>query len=158
MITLLLKENDIPELTSFSGNIDADSIKPYIFLSQKNDIKRVLGLELYTKILADYETDTLAGEYKIIYDDYVVDMLVFFSCSAYMAFGGYKTTNNGIHKVSFDSAVVVDYKEVAILISRYQQLATNAETAFYNYIKTISLPEYPQTTDDLDQNKIIQLY
>jgi len=76
MITLFLKENDIPALTSFSGNIDADSLKPHIFTAQTNDIKRILGTDLYNKMLADYEADALTGLYKTIYEDYLVPMEV----------------------------------------------------------------------------------
>lgn len=158
MIKLLLKPTDIPSLTSFSGNIDADALKPYIYLAQKNDIKRILGLELYTKIYDDYVAGTLAGDYKEIYDDYVVEMLVFFSCSKFMVFGGYKTTNNGISKVNIDGALVADPKEVAGLISAYKDLAVSSETAFYEYIKTKSIEEYPLDEDKEDESRIIQLY
>jgi hypothetical protein len=158
MIKLLLKETDIPSLTSFSGNIDADAIKPYIYLAQKNDIKRILGLELYTKIYTDYVAGTLADEYKIIYDDYVLEMLVFFSCAKFMVFGGYKTTNNGIHKVNIDGALVPDPKEVNKLSAEYKSLASSSETNFYEYMKTINLPEWTESTDDGTTNKTIPWY
>lgn len=158
MITLLLTDSDIPSLTSFSGNIDADSIKPYIYLAQKNDIKKILGLNLYTKIYDDYVAGTLAGTYKTIYDDYVVEMLVFFSCSKFMVFGGYKTTNNGIHKVNIDGALVPDPKEVNKLSAEYKSLAAASEYNFYEYMKTINIPEWTETTDDSDENKVIPWY
>jgi len=157
MMTLLLNENDIPELTAFSGNIDADSLKPHIYTAQKNDIKRILGLELYTKVYNEYKADTLADEYKIIYEEYIIDMLVYFSCTNYMAFGGYKTANNGIYKTGAEGATIVDFKEVDVLIGRYRQLAVNVELNFYEYMKTISIPEYLTSTDE-DSNKVIQLY
>lgn len=154
MITLLLKPTDIPSLTSFSGNIDADALKQYIYLAQKNDIKRILGKELYDKILADYKADSLAGDYLEIYEDYVVEMLVFFSCSKFMTFGGYKTTNNGIHKVNIDGALVPDPKEVQALSSGYRDLASSSENAFYEYMKTKNITEYPNTTAT-DDNSVL---
>lgn len=160
--TLMLDANDIPLLTSFDGNIDTDKLKPFIYLAQKNDIKNILGLELYKKILEDYETRTLEGIYDTIYKEYVIEMLVFFSCSKYMAFGGYKTSNNGIHKTSYNGAQVVDYKEVAILISRYDQLATNIETSFYEFMKDPEIynlvPEYKLDNEDKKENQIIPWY
>lgn len=161
MVTLLLNQNDIPSLTSFDGNIDADKLKPYIFLAQKNDLKKALGVALYDKILADYKSNSLTGVYETIYNDFVVEMLVYFSCAKYMAFGGYKTSNNGIHKIAFGGAQVVDYKEVAILISRYDQLATNSETSFYEFMaleSTPDVPEFKTETNDLTENKIIPWY
>jgi hypothetical protein len=161
-VTLMLNQNDIPSLTSFDGNIDADKLKPYIYLAQKNDVKKALGAALYKKIYDDYVAGNLAGIYETIYNDYVVEMLVYFSCSKYMAFGGYKTNNNGIHKVAFGGAQVVDYKEVAILISRYDQLATNAENSFYEYMSAADIlaqvPEFKTDTNDTDEQKIIPWY
>ena len=81
MIKLWLKENDIPILTGFAGNIDSDSLKPFIFIAQTTDLKRVLGLNLYDKIDTLYIAGTLTGEYKTIFDNYIIDMLVYFSCS-----------------------------------------------------------------------------
>ena len=72
---LLLKPNDIPRLTSLSGNIDIDSIAPHVFTAQLNDVRRILGTNLYDKILSDYDADTLANEYATIYNDYVLMML-----------------------------------------------------------------------------------
>lgn len=161
MVTLLLNQNDIPSLTSFDGNIDADKLKPYIYLSQKNDVRKALGHALYKKIYEDYVSGSLTGVYKTIYDEYVVEMLVYSSCSKYMAFGGYKTSNNGIHKVSFTGGQVVDYKEVAILISRYDQLAVNAETSFIEYMNDVDTPEVPEyntDTNDTKENKVIPWY
>lgn len=154
---LLLRANDIPELTSFSGNIDADRLKPFIYIAQSNDIKRVLGVELYNKILEDFKNDALTGDYLTIYNNYVIDMLVYYSCSAYMAFGGYKISNSGVYKTAADGGTAIDYKETEVLIARYKQLAASVEQNFYKYISTINLPEYAISTDKGD-NKIIPWY
>ena len=152
MITLWLNSSDIPSLTAFSGNIDADSLKPHIYTAQTTDLKRVLGLSLYNKINEDYIAGTLDGIYKTIYDDYIVDMLTYFSCTNYMAFGGYKTSNKGVYKEGN-----VDAKEVDVLIGRYKQLGTNVEYNFYDYMKTISINEWVNSTDITD-NKVIPWY
>jgi hypothetical protein len=158
MTELLIRENDISEMTSLSGNIDVDKLIPYIALTQKTDLKRILTKTLFDKIYADFIADTLAGLYLEIYNDYVLDMLVHFSCAKYMAFGGYKTTNNGIHKMSFDGGQIVDYKEVAILISRYEQLASNTELAFYGFMADNPVPEYDISETTETTTNIFNLY
>jgi len=158
MVKLLLNANDIPTLTAFSGNIDADSLKPHIYTAQTTQIKRVLGVELYDKIMTDYASDTLAGDYLTIYNDYIVDMLTYYSCMNYMAFGGYKTSNNGIFKMNNEGGQVVDVKEVNILIDRYRELAVNIENQFYAFMKTITIPEWIESTEDEDNNQIIGWY
>lgn len=144
MTTLFLKAEDIPTLTAFSGNIDADSLKPNIYVAQTTDIKRVLGLDLYNKIYADYVAGTLTGEYLTIFNDYIVDMLVYYSCANYMGFGAYKTANAGVFKSSAEGSQIADVKEVNVLISRYRQLGIDVESVFYEYMKTIDIPEYKQ--------------
>jgi hypothetical protein len=155
MITLLLNKNDIPALTALSGNIDADSLNPFIGTAQTNDIKRILGADLYEKILEHYKTDSLLDEYKTIYDDYVVNMLVYFAVCFYLSFGGYKISNNGIYKAAIDGGQAVDIKEVNGLVSRYRELATTLELQFYDYMKTIDIPEYNRTQEDENNNNPI---
>lgn len=152
MITLFLKENDIPSLTAFSGNIDADSLKPHIYTAQTNDIKRILGAPLYDKILADYIAGSLTGTYKTIYEDYIVPIEVYFSCMYYMTFGGSKTTNNGVVKISFDGGVALSETETNKLIGVYRQLGNNNEKFFYDYIETNPVSEYDRSKEDENKN------
>lgn len=147
MITLFLKETDVPFLTALSGNIDVDSLKPHIYTAQTTDIKRVLGVKLYDKIYADFVADTLTGVYATIFNDYVIDMLVYFTCEKYMQFGGYKTTNNGIYKTTADGGQAVDYKEVAVLSSKYRQLAVNVEDNFRTFMRENQIPEFKYDTN-----------
>lgn len=157
-LILLLNQNDIPSLTSFDGNIDADKLKPYIYLSQKNNIKRILSLELYNKILADFTSDSLVDVYKTIYEEHVIDMLVFFSASKYMAFGGVKVSNNGVHKIAFAGATLLSEKETAKQISIYEQLAKNAEESFIEFMNdpdTPDIPEYKSDANEKNKNKLI---
>ena len=154
MITLMLNQNDIPSLTSFDGNIDPDKLKPYIYQAQKHDVKRILGKELYDKIYADYVDDSLTDEYKEIYDEYIIDMLVYFSCAKYTEFGGYRTANNGITKPT----QAVNYEEVRILIARYEQLGKSVENAFLEHMKSLDtdlIPEYKDDRENRSTNKVI---
>jgi hypothetical protein len=152
MVTLFLDENDIPTLTAFSGNIDADSLKPHIFTAQTNDIKRILGVTLYDKMLADYISGDLDGIYQTIYDDYLVPMEVYFACMYYMTFGGTKTTNNGVIKISFGNGVAISESETNRLIGVYRQLGNNNELFFYDYIKLNPVIEYTRSIAEQNNN------
>lgn len=154
MIKLWLKENDIPSLTGFAGNIDSDSLKPFIFISQTTDLKRVLGLTLYDKINTDYIANDLTGVYLIIFDNYIVDMLVYFSCSHYIAMNSSKVSNNGIIKPEQST----DIKEIDRLSARYNSLANNVLVSFEAYMKTIDIPEYGKSCDIAPKTNIIPWY
>ena len=151
MIKLWLKENDIPELTAFSGNIDADNLKPFIFIAQTTDIKMILGLDLYNKIDADYIANTLTGIYATIFDNYIVDMLVYFSCSHYIAFNSSKVSQNGIIKPD----QTTDLKEIDRLSARYNALANNVFVSFERYMKTANVPEYKNDCEAKRKTNII---
>lgn len=149
MSKLWLKQTDITELTALSGNIDSDALIPFVTTAQKTEMKRVLGLILYNKIDADIQNETpLSGNYKIIFDEFIVPMLVYYSCTNYISFGGYKISNTGIHKVSGEGVASAESKEVDVLIGRFRQLAVSVETAFFAYIKTVNIPEYTTNNED----------
>lgn len=154
MIKLWLKENDIPALTSFAGNIDTDSLKPFIFIAQTTDLKRILGLSLYDKLALDYEANTLTGIYATIFNNYVVDMLVYFSCSHYIAMNSSKISNNGIIKPEQST----DLKEIDRLSARYNALANNVLVSFERYIGTIDIPEYKTGCELKSKTNIIPFY
>lgn len=141
---LLLKPNDIPRLTSLSGNIDIDSIAPHVFTAQSNDIKRILGNDLYAKILTDYDADTLANEYLTIYNDYVLMMLAYYSAYYFIGMGSYKIVNNGIVKSTIEGGTSIDMKEADVLANKYKSMAGTYEIALNEYLLTINIPEYTQ--------------
>jgi len=141
---LLLKPNDIPRLTSLSGNIDIDKIAPHVFTAQLNDVRRILGTNLYNKILSDYEADTLADEYLTIYNDYVLMMLAYYSAYYFIGMGPYKIVNNGIVKMTVEGGTSIDMKEADILANKYKGMAGTYEIGLNDYLSTISIPEYTQ--------------
>lgn len=154
MIKLWLKENDIPSLTSFAGNIDSDSLKPFIFIAQTTDIKRVLGLPLYNKLNVDYIAESLSGVYLAIFDNYVTDMLVYFSCSHYIAMNSSKVSNNGIIKPEQST----DLKEIDRLSARYNQLGNSVMISFQEFMNDVNIPEYGKQDNNIVKTNIIGWY
>ena len=45
-VTLMIDPADVISLTQFNGNIDADSLKPMIFIAQTTHLKSFLGTKL----------------------------------------------------------------------------------------------------------------
>jgi len=154
MTKLWLNENDIPILTGFAGNIDSDSLKPFIFIAQTTDLKRVLGLLLYNKINSEYIANTLSGNYLTMFNDYIVDMLVYFSCSHYIAMNSSKVSNNGIIKPEQST----ELKEVDRLSARYNSLANNVMISFQAFMATITIPEYGKGCEKNVTTNIITWY
>ena len=158
MIQLFIKETDIAELTGFSGNIDADSIKPAINVAQTTHLKRILGQSLYDKISTEIENNTLSGDYLTIYNDYIVYMTAFFSASIYLSLNTSKTTNAGTYKLSPDNATSSSNNEVVILGNNYKAIATSYEDNFREFMKTISIPEWTSTENTKSSTNIFNWY
>jgi len=160
MKKLLIKASDIPDITGTSGNIDVDSIRPSINIAQNTNVKRVLSADLYDKIVSDYTAGTLTGVYLTIYNDYVVYMLAFHTISIYLSLGVSKVANNGSYKVGVEGSTNLTLNENAILGKNYEAVAISYEIMFFDYIKTIDIPEYKKTCSNEANNRtnLIQLY
>ena len=154
MTTLLIKPNDIAELTGFSGNIDLDSIANIVNVIQRVNLKAILGADLLAKIIEDYENDDLTGDYKTIYDDYVVYMLAFYSCSLYLSINAVKVTNNGVYRSNAEGATLATKAEVDNLNQEYKGLGASIENAFNDFMKIISIPEWKGNNNFKENNFI----
>lgn len=141
-IVLMLSTGDMSRLTKISGNIDVDTLTPYIYNAQITEIKRILTLPLYDKIVADLVAKTLDGEYKIIYENFIIDMLVYYSAADFVKFGSFQMTNGGIYRHLPENATEVDGIEIDKIVKRYTNLGASIELMFYDYMKDISIPEY----------------
>jgi hypothetical protein len=155
MVTLLLSPSDMANKTKLSGNLDIDILTPFIYQAQITDIKRVLTTPLYDEIYRQFDSATgsnegtsynMTGEYKIIYEGFVVDMLVYYSASNFMKFGAYQINNSGIYKFQPTDGVAIDLKEVDNLVNRYNSLGQSVEKMFIDYMGGIDLPEYDKKT------------
>ena len=50
MTKLIITIDDISRLSGFDGNIDNDSINPFIFMAQNSEIKRILGNIVFSNL------------------------------------------------------------------------------------------------------------
>ena len=144
---LLITADDIIKYTSLSGNIDIDSITPWVYSCQTNEIKRILTTNLYNKIVADYEAGTLTGIYKQIHNDYIIDMLVYFATSDYLKASPYKIGESGVYKMRGDNADIPDINEIYKLSAMYDKMGNASEKFFVEFMTTnyTQVPEYAIT-------------
>jgi hypothetical protein len=157
MITLLVKANDIVQLTGIGGNIDTDSLNPSINIAQSTHIKRILGLDLYNKILTDYKNNDLVGNYLTIYNDYISFMLSFFSVSIYLSLNNAKISNAGTFKMNIENGTQPTPSEINTLGKNHESIAISYETNFYEFMKTIDIPEYNKQ-EKKETTNLIQWY
>ncbi|QDP58506.1 MAG: hypothetical protein Unbinned175contig1000_2 [Prokaryotic dsDNA virus sp.] len=77
--TLLISEAKLKRFTDINNNLDVDLISSVIREAQIIHITRLLGSKLYDKLISDVDSDSLAGDYKTLVDDYVQDSLLYWA-------------------------------------------------------------------------------
>ena len=147
MTQLIISIDDISRLSGFDGNIDNDSINPFIFMAQNSEIKRILGVELYNKIVSDYENDTLSGNYLAIYNDYIATILAYFTCSYYLQLGVPKVSQNGVYLVTPEKTEQLFNQKSDKMAEKYEKLATGLEIKLLEVLNLLNLPERPSPND-----------
>lgn len=149
-VNLMIQPGDVIALTSFDGNIDIDNLKPMIFIAQTTHLKGFLGTKLYDKIYADYSADyvdgvftpnVLTGIYLTLYEDYIKDFLSYYTSSLFVDFGGYKVSENGLHKIAGEGMTSLDASETEKLSLAYTKLVSNVEANFKEFVSDKDIPE-----------------
>ena len=134
---------DVALLSGFDGNIDNDSINPFIFMAQRNDIKRILGLNLYNKIVDDFNNNVLTGDYLEIYSNYISIIQSYYTCAYYLRLGVAKVSQNGVYLVTPEKTEQLTDDERNKKAEMYEKLATGLEIEFIKYLDVLNLPERP---------------
>jgi len=130
----MIQPKDVISLTTLDGNIDIDNLKPIIYVAQTTHLKAFLGLKLYTKIYDDFVANALSGEYETIFNDYIIDFLSYYTSSLFVDFGGYKVSENGLHKVAGENMTSLTETETETLSLKYTKLVSNVEANFKEYV------------------------
>lgn len=142
MNKLWITIDDISRLSGFDGNIDDDSIAPFIFMAQNSEMKRILGLDLYNKLNADVEADTLSGDYLTIFDEHASIILAYWTCSYYLQLGIVKVSQNGAYLLAPEKTEQVFDDKTGKIANKYEALAIGLEHKLVDYLNTLSIPEW----------------
>ena len=150
--TLLLREQDLVKLNNISANVDIDKLTPFIYMAQNNKIVRMLKNQLYNKILTDFEGDELSGDYLTLYNDYVVDALIYYTTYFYWTVGLYQVDNQGAYKKSVENSEFLDPSELLRVGKFFEQQGQSVELNFETWIKDKNIPEYNNGCSNNDNN------
>lgn len=114
----LTTEQKILDKTPMDKNLLSANLKPAIILSQKINVTNLCGDRLLNKIYADISGNTLSGNYRTLVNDYLVDMVTYWS--VYYALTDMLATlgNRGLQVESSENSSSAD-------ISRYRELRSN---------------------------------
>lgn len=143
MTKLLISIKEIAQLSGFKGSIDNDSIQPFIFMAQDSEIKRILGDNLYSKILTDYANNVLTGDYLDIFNNYIQVIEVYFSCSYWLQLGTFEVSQQGAYLITPEKTEQLTEEQKDAKAAKYEKLAVGKELRFLEYLDKLNLPERP---------------
>ncbi len=150
---LFIQPSEMTQTTILGGNVDIDK---YIFCvadTQITFIEPLLGTELYDKILAEAAAVTLAGDYLILYNEFVKPITKHEATAKYIEIASYTLDNGGMFKHQPDSAQIVEKDEVLYLSNKYHAMAQMYVQRFNKWICKNTLTEYKTWQDEVNASK-----
>lgn len=109
--TLFISENKLKNFTDLNNAIDPDLLKNAVREAQDIHVQRMLGYNLYQKLISDVKNNTLTGVYKTLMDVYVQDSLLYWAYFEALEAIWLRPRNNGlIIPQGGESSVGVDSK------------------------------------------------
>jgi hypothetical protein len=145
---LFISTATLKSQTPVQDNVDDNLLNPYINNAQETHIQMILGTNLYDKIKALIQTNTIGqpqnSNYKTLLDDYIVPALIQWAFYESLPFISLKITNKSILRPNADNATEADLTDLKYLRSTVQDLAQFYSQRISNYLKQYSynFPEY----------------
>ena len=151
---LLISAEMIKDRTAIHTNIDEKLLFPTIKVCQDMYIHPLLGSALFNKIITDVDAGTIAGDYKDLLDDYIVDCLCWWVLSESIFDVTYQLWNKGMIKKIGDSTEAPGTDELEGMRNRFRARAEWYGQRLKQYLIANStasvLPEYYNGNTEID--------
>jgi Zn-dependent protease with chaperone function len=140
---LMISVAMIKDRTPIHGNIDEKLIYPDIKVAQDMYIHPILGSALFNKLLTDIDGGTLAGDYKTLVDNFIVDALVWYTLMSLPQTLSYQFWNKGIvRKQGEDTETTMD--ELLDLSNTFRNRAEFYANRLKLYLKQEAPTKFPE--------------
>lgn len=134
------------KLTSYAiaGNVDSTHILAHLKDAQRIFIESALGTDLYKKLQDDIIGGSLTGNYKILVDDYIQDVLVHYATLQAIPHLAYKIENGNIYSKTSESGNALSVEELGDLKASIKNTAEWYRARMIDYLcyNTDLFPEY----------------
>lgn len=110
--SLIISEELFIALSPVSGDIDWQYVWPLILATQDEWIQPIIGQKLYEKIMADIDAAALIDPYKLLLEDYIARVCVWFTCYVGLPFWAIKIVNSGVVQRVTDDGTTVAFNDI----------------------------------------------
>jgi hypothetical protein len=150
---LIISANTLKERTGVHDNIDEKLIYPDIKAAQDMFMLPLLGTALFNKILDDINAGTLAGNYKTLVDDYLVDCLCNYVLSELPQGLNYQFWNKGVATKTTDQSQQPSMSDLFDVAAKYKSRAEFYRKRAVQYLRRYAsqyFPEYASPGNGVD--------
>lgn len=121
--TLLISVQQIKDRTGLHSNVQEQQVLPDIKYCQDAYIMPLLGTALMNKIQDGVENDNLAGQYLTLYNEYIIDALIYYVLSETPTTLTYQLYNKGLVRKSNETTTQPDVQEIFNMSNKYKARA-----------------------------------
>lgn len=141
---LMIDVATLKKRTAIHDNIDEKLIYPEIKAAQDLYIHPILGTALYNKLLTDISNNALAGNYKTLVDDYLIDTLCNYVISELPTAINYQFFNKGVSQKTSDSSQQPSMSELFSVAEKYKNRAEAYQKKAMFYLKQNAPSMFPE--------------
>ena len=154
-ITYIILPQVVKDRLSLHENVDDKLIYPEIKSVQDMYIKRLLGSNLFRKMITDIAAGTLAGNYKILMDNYLIDCICNYVMAEIPDALNYQFWNKGVSTKIDPNANLPTLSDLYTIVAKYKKRAEeySADARKYLVQNLPSFPEYSMFDPLLDTVK-----
>ena len=148
MKALFISVAELKKKSIIDGNVDSEKILQYIEISQDINIQNYLGGKLYKYMQKIIVNGTIGNpenaNYKLLLDDYIKPMLIWYTQATYLPFSMFQISNGGTFKHRSENSDTVSKEEMDYLVQKAKDTAEFYTRRFMDYICNNSnlYPEY----------------
>lgn len=142
--SLIISEELFKALSPTSGDLDWEYVWPIILATSDKWIQPTLGQKLYEKLMTEIKAGSLADPYKLLVEDYVARVTVWFTCYQGFPFWGIKVVNSGVIQRITDDGATVDFSDIDKLAEQCRAQGEFYKQRLIEYLcaNSSGFPEY----------------
>lgn len=144
----LITDVDLTKGSPMGGNIDIDKYRSVIKETQVFVIEPILGTKLYDKILADFDADTLAGDYLELHEEYIKPIIINHVAGEYITIAGFSVDNAGIFRRNPQDTQPATKEEIDFLSNKQKAKADVYIERMQRYLCDKDIAEYTAPQDE----------
>lgn len=148
----LITANDVISKAFIHGNIDPALIKAeFIEVSQEENIRAVLGNDMYDEIVSENNANVFTGSNETLLNNYIKPALAFFVAKDILLHIAVRITNKGVMLNNGTESTQASREDRASLISRYNEQGITMIDKMKRYIldNSSTFPLYANEVSDV---------